>query len=81
MDPGSALRQHRSQTDTALAVVAWATLFSAYALALKWLLMRREIPMSSACKSKGTSRTDFVHLMASCIVAITWQGCSGEWRL
>ncbi|CAK9013032.1 unnamed protein product [Durusdinium trenchii] len=35
------------------------------------MLLRHQLPMSEAAKERGTSRTEFVHNAASCIVAIT----------
>jgi len=54
-----------------VAVLLWALIFSLYALALKFVLLRRAVPMSEAAKSRGTSRVEFAENVASCIVAIS----------
>lgn len=64
-------RQHRSPQASALAVLAWALIFSLYALLLKFVLLRKALPMSEAAKSRGTSRVEFAENVASCIVAIS----------
>ena len=38
---------------SALAVLAWALIFSLYALLLKFVLLRKALPMSEAAKSRG----------------------------